>query len=252
MTYYDPAPAARKPSRSLSFNDPELSAEDRFFLWQYGGRPAPEVLPLFYGTSRARLKVITDRNRVLGPHNRLCLDMHFKSAETVAFRSVARDIYHGNLLRAAGFKPADGDYEAAAADYALDNRDGLFRTLEQVYLTKKQLGRVAEESFIAVSCLCSRGRLPADENGPVIAVLDGPRMDQLGCSFGPHRVFDEGRDEADDEAKDVLVFSSVYPLDEVLLGTVDVRLPDPTWISDILLSDSKFWVPRLPESFFEG
>ena len=86
----------------------------------------------------------------------------------------------------------------------------------------------------------------------MIAVLDGPRMDQLGCSFGPHRVFDEGRDEADDEAKDVLVFSSVYPLDEVLLGTVDVRLPDPTWISDILLSDSKFWVPRLPESFFEG
>src|SRR5205085_4956694 len=61
-------------------------------------------LRLFYGTSKTRWKILEGNNRLVGPHRRLYLARGYAETEFTAFQAVARDIYYGELLRAADFE----------------------------------------------------------------------------------------------------------------------------------------------------
>jgi hypothetical protein len=213
-------------------------------------KPEPEDLSLgdtdglrlFYGTSRARLKYSRRQDRLLGPHNRLCLHRKYEEAEYVACEAVARDNYHGNLMLAAGFKVEDYDYLGGAAAYALEDGEVLFRALERK-LGKKQVARLAYESYGAAWSLCEE-KLSKEVNGPVIAIVDGHRIAKqlYYYSLSRYKVIDP----EDDECQDIQVIGDpIHPFGETLLGTADVPLSFFSSWSE--LPPSMFWLNRAPE-----
>ena len=203
-------------------------------------RPAVplEALRLFYGTTRERLKILRRRNRLIGLRDRLCLGQDYFNAEDTACEQFAREIYYGKLLEAAGFQVENDDYEAAAAAYVLGDREGLFHILESVYLNKRKVAQLAEEAYHEMGSLQGGSWLANEENGPVIAITDGMRIQH------DYRLARVTPDLDQCEGYDFQVFSNSIPFDEVLLGTADVPL-SRFWIWG-MEQRTEFWVHRAP------
>jgi hypothetical protein len=102
-------PTADAEAKEDDWTDPNLRP---------GGPLDIEHFRLFYGTSRARWKVLRRQNRLVGPHYRLCLGRHYLETEYSACEAVVRDVYYANLLKAAGHEVEYNDFQAAAAAYA--------------------------------------------------------------------------------------------------------------------------------------
>jgi hypothetical protein len=171
---------------------------------------------LFYGTSKTRWKILEGNNRLVGPHGRLYLARSYADAEFTAFQAVARDIYYGELLRAADFEVPNGDFEAAAAGYVLSDTELLFDKLEE-QLEESEVSQLAEEACKKADYVCSHTKkLSEAENAGVIAIIDVPGLVTLEYRLSPDKPHE-------DESDGVEFAGPIEPLDVVLLGTAIAR-----------------------------
>jgi hypothetical protein len=149
------------------------------------------------------------QNRVRGSYPYVTGD--YDEAEDCACDDAASDAYWGQVLAAAelngnsmrelGLEIEGTDFETAAARFIAENGEDDFLRLERE-LPKEWRKFTAEASYHMATSLHSRDRASV-ENRPVIMILDANLMWSRRHKLG-----------ADD----------IHPLDEVLLGVVDVPL----------------------------
>jgi hypothetical protein len=112
----------------------------------------------------------------------------------------------------------------------------LFRTLEWEHFDKEELAQIAQQS-LEEAC----GSKLSEQNGPVIAILDGTMIDELGYEFTEDRVEDR---ENDDEYGAFRFSTPIDPLDEVLLGSADVPW---SHFNNWAWESHGFWFDRAPK-----
>lgn len=172
-----------------------------------------ESASMFLGTSRARMRFMVGQNRVRGPYT--CVTDDYDEAEDCACEDVGSEIYWGQLLAAAkrlgksltelGLEIEGGDFEKALARFIAENGEDDLVRLERG-LPEELRKLTAEASYDRAGNLHSRDRASL-ENRPVIMILDGGLIRSRGY------LATEYKNGAD-----------IHPLEEVLLGVVDVPL----------------------------
>ncbi len=207
------------PSWPSNIFNPAVLDDSKLRRWDWlAGEHELHDLRLFYGTSKTRWKIIERNNRLVGPHGRLYLARSYAETEFTAFQAVARDIYYGELLRAADFEVPNGDFEAAAAAYVLSDTELLFRKLEE-QLEEKQVSQLAAEACRKAIEACYTKKLSEAGNAGIIAIIDVAGLLALEYRLSPDKPLWSHEDESDD----VEVAGPIDPLDDVLLGTAISR-----------------------------
>jgi hypothetical protein len=168
---------------------------------------------MFLGTSRARMKSMLRENRV---RSSSCVTEDYAYAEEYACDDVASDIYFSHVLaaaervgepmRAVRLQIGGTDIETVARFAAENDEDDLFRVERE--LPEESRMRAAETSYDTAASLHSRERALV-ENRPVILILDGGRIRSRGYLSA---------------SAGWKLRADIHPLDDVLLGVVDVPL----------------------------
>jgi hypothetical protein len=174
--------------------------------WKIG--PDNDSASMFLGTSRARMSCMVRQNRV---SSLAWVTDDYGDAEDCACEDAASDIYWGQVLAIAelkgkslselGLEIEDTDFETAAARFIAENGEDDFLRLERE-LPKEWRQSSVETSYELATSLHSRDRASV-ENRPVVMILDANLMWSRRNKLG-----------VDD----------IHPLDDVLLGVVDVPL----------------------------
>ena len=178
--------------------------------WKIG--PDNDSASMFLGTSRARMRCMVHQNRISSV---AWVTDDYGDAEDHACDDAGSDIYWSQVLAAAeqlgkpfgavGLPIEDTDIETAAARFIAENgEDDLLRLERELPEALRRL--VAQTSYDLVTSLHSRDRASI-ENRPVIMILDGGRVHSRGYI-----------------STDCQLGADIDPLDEVLLGVVDVPL----------------------------
>jgi len=185
---------------------------------------------LYHGTSVTRLGSILSQNQLhlsQRPDRRVCLTTSSIAAEYAACEAVSGDFFNTALInevRSSGQR-LDATGFTTVSEYFANNLDHNLRMAQMVHfaLYPDSEGRVIQSMLDSVRKLAQASSAGVTEqaNAPVVLVLDGDRMLDLGYRLS--RYFDKESDDYRWE-DEIACWQVIAPLDAVLLGMEAVEL----------------------------